>query len=111
MKAGHMTKRALLLIAALAAHGCAGTYTTPGGAVSIPAITEPEIAEALATEPAAEFPVRLVTARVQAPGYWSGTNRGYGTGTYSIVTARDIEEDGDFERLEALPGVSATASL
>jgi len=105
------TLRALLLLAALAAHGCATTYTTPGGAVSIPAITEPEVAEALAEEPAATFPVHLIVARVQAPGYWSGTNRGYGYGAYSVVTARDIEEQEDFERLQALPGVRSVGTL
>ncbi|HEX6992902.1 MAG TPA: hypothetical protein VF339_02020 [Gammaproteobacteria bacterium] len=105
------TLRAWMLVAALAVHGCATTYTTPGGAVSIPAITEPEVAEALADEPAATFPVRLIAARVQAPGYWSGTNRGYGRGAYSVVTARDIEEQEDFARLEALPGVSAVGTL
>lgn len=81
--------RVFALLAALVAQGCA-TYTTPGGAVSIPAITEASVAEALSREAAAEFPVRLIVARVQAAGYWSSTNRGYGGGRYSVITTRDI---------------------
>lgn len=102
--------RLLCLLGAFVLQGCA-SYTTPGGAVSIPAITEASVAEALAREPAASFPVRLIVARVQAPGYWSSTNRGHGVGRYSVLTARDIEEEADFERLATLPGVSAVGTL
>lgn len=108
--AARRTIRVLALLSALAAQGCA-TYTTPGGAVSIPAITGANVAQALAREPAASFPAHVIVARVQAPGYWSNTNRGYGAGAYSVVTTRDIEEEGDFERLAALPGVSAVGAI
>ncbi|MBX3695848.1 MAG: hypothetical protein KF790_11825 [Steroidobacteraceae bacterium] len=99
---------AVALVALLA--GCA-TYTTPGGAVSIPQITDADIAEALAKEPAAAFPARLVVARVQAPGYASYSNRGLGAGRYSVVTNRDIETEADFARLGAMNGVAAVAAL
>src|SRR5690606_38194430 len=91
--------------------GCATTYKTPGGAVAIPQITDEGVAEALAREPAAPFPVRLIAVRVQAPGYSSYTNDGYGRGRYSVVTARDVETDDDFTRLGAMPGVTAVGAL
>ncbi|MGQ0835261.1 MAG: hypothetical protein ACT4O5_10130 [Gammaproteobacteria bacterium] len=97
-----------LLVAALC--GCA-TYTTPGGAASIPAITEAGIAEALARRPAASFPARLIMARVQASGYQSYSNQGYGSGRYSVLTNRDIETESDFARLRAMPGVAGVGPL
>jgi hypothetical protein len=99
-----------LAVATTLLGGCA-TYTTPGGGVSIPQITESSIAEALARQPAATFPVRLIVARVQAPGYVSNSNRGYGTGNFSVITNRDIETNGDIERLGSLPGVVAVGVI
>ena len=90
--------------------GCA-TYTTPGGPISIPAITETSVADALAREPAASFPARVIIARVQAAGYRSHTNRGYGSGNYSVLTTRDMEQEADFQRIATLPGVGDVGTL
>lgn len=105
------TQRASLVIfLAAALCGCA-TYKTPGGAVSIPAITDVGVAEALARQPAAVFPARVIVARVQAPGYQSYSNAGYGEGRYSVVTTRDIETEEDFARLGAFPGIAGVGPL
>jgi hypothetical protein len=101
---------ALLASLVLGLGGCA-SYVTPGGGASIPAITDADIGEALARRPAAEFPVQLIVARIQAPGYVSHSNRGYGQGSFSIVTTRDIETDEDFAQLGALPGVAAIGPI
>jgi hypothetical protein len=98
----------LIAIAGLA--GCAH-YVTPGEAVSIPRITEVDIGEALAREPAASFPARLIVTRVQGPGYVSYSNRGYGRGNYSVLTARDVETEDDFRRIGAMPGVASVGPL
>lgn len=98
----------LITISCLA--GCAH-YVTPGEAVSVPQITEVDIGEALAREPAASFPARLIVTRVQGPGYVSYSNRGYGHGNYSVVTARDMETEDDFRRIGAMPGVAAIGPL
>jgi hypothetical protein len=90
----------------LLACGCAH-YRTPGGGVSIPAITDSTIAAALARKPAAEFPARVIVARVQAAGYM----RGYGSGGYTILTTRDIETEEDFAQLASLPGIAAVGAL
>lgn len=107
-----MSYRRIAVASVLAAllGGCA-TYTTSGGAVSIPQITDADIAETLARKPAASFPARLIVARVQASGYASYSNRGYGTGRYSVLTNRDVETESDFARLGAMPGVAAVGTL
>jgi hypothetical protein len=94
----------------LLACGCAH-YRTPGGGVSIPAITDSRIAEALAREPAAQFPAHVIVARVQASGYVSSSGRGYGNGGYTVLTTRDIETDDDFAQLAALPGIAAVGAV
>jgi hypothetical protein len=98
----------VLLFAAVS--GCAH-YRTPGGGVSIPAITESTVAEALTREPAARFPAHIVVARVQATGYESSSARGYGAGRYSVLTTRDIETDADFAQLASMPGVAGIGPL
>ena len=90
--------------------GCAH-YHTPGGGVSIPAITDSTIAEALKRQPAARFPAHVIVARVQAAGYASASGVGYGTGAYSVLTTRDIETDDDFMQLASLPGIAGVGPL
>ena len=94
----------------LLACGCAH-YSTPGGGVSIPAITDSTIAEALKRQPAAQFPAHVIVVRVQAAGYESASGRGYGTGAYSVLTTRDIETEEDFTQLAALPGIAGVGTL
>jgi len=97
-----------MLVATLS--GCA-RYLTPGGPASIPEITQPDIAEALARQPASPFPARIIVARVQASGYRSASSESYGRGNFSVVTARDIESEQDFVRLGAMPSVAGVGVL
>jgi hypothetical protein len=93
--------------------GCA-SYMTPGAGVSLPeitAVTDSDIARSLATKPAAQFPARIIVARVQATGYQSASNRGYGGGKFSVLMARDIETEADFSKLGTMPGVAAVGVL
>lgn len=90
--------------------GCAH-YRTPGGGVSIPAITDANVAEALARKPAAQFPAHIVVARVQAIDYASSSGYSYGSGRYSVLTTRDIETDADFMQLASMPGVAGVGAL
>jgi len=98
------------VLASLVLAGCA-SYQTPGSGVSIPEITAPSIAEAMARKPAASWPARLIVVRVQGAGYQSYTNRGYGQGRFSVVTTRDIETEADFKRIGAMPHVAAVGML
>jgi hypothetical protein len=93
-----------------AIQGCA-TYTTPAAGVNISALTDEDIAELMKIEPASTFPARIAVARVQASGYISRTNSGYGSGRYSVVTTRDIEDESDFEKLSSLAMVGGVAPL
>ena len=102
--------RFFALVASFLLAGCA-TYRTPGGPVSIPEITDSGVAEALARKAAATFPARLIVTRVQASGYESHSNRGYGAGRYSVVTTRDVETEADLARLGKMPGVAAVGAL
>jgi len=90
--------------------GCAH-YQTPGAGVSIPSITDADIADVMARQPAAQFPARLIVARVQSSGYISRSGYGYGTGQFSVLTTRDIETDADFSLLASLPGVASVGPL
>ncbi len=102
-----MNRSMLLIALALFLTGCA-TYQTPGAGVSIGDLSQssPEISELMQREPAAEFPARIATIRVQASGYGSGTTGCYGQGVFCVVTARDLEEDEDYDRLSRLAGVA-----
>ena len=84
----------------LLACGCAH-YKTPGGGVSIPAITDSTIAEALKRQPAAQFPAHVIVARVQAAS----------DGQYNVLTTRDIETEEDFTALASLPGIAGVGPL
>ena len=54
---------------------------------------------------------RLVTVRVQAPGYRSLTNQGYGGGRYTVITTRDVEQETHFDRLGRLPMIAGVGPL
>lgn len=102
----------VLLVGLFLWTGCA-TYVTPGAGAKLADFGSPEwdIEKALSRKPAASFPVRLAMVRVQSPGYRSYRNSSYGTGRYSVVTTRDIEEEKDFDRLKALPMIAGVAPM
>ncbi len=102
-----MNRTVFVLLFILLVAGCA-TYQTPGAGISIGDLSQsnPEIAEVIQREPAANFPARIATVRVQASGYVAGTTSCYGQGAFCVVTARDLEEDQDYERLARLAGVA-----
>jgi len=103
--------RLFFIIALFASTGCAVSYTTPAGGVSISSLSEDDITDLLKAEPAGQFPARIAVARIQAPGYRSRTNNSYGSGRYSVVTVRDIEDESDFEKISNLPEVAGVAAL
>lgn len=90
--------------------GCA-TYTTPSAGVNISSIGDADIEDLLSVEPASPFPARVAVARVQASGYVSRTNQGFGSGRFSVVTTRDVEKEADFEKFSALEKIAAVAPL
>lgn len=91
--------------------GCAKGYVTPGAAVNLQAISDYSIREKFATRPASAFPARIAVVRVQGAGYYSYTAQGHGRGSFSVVTARDVEEDEHFDKLASLPRVAGLAAV
>lgn len=93
--------------------GCGQSYTTPARGVSMATLTnaDQDIRERMLRKPASPFPARLAMVRVQAPGYRSYRAESFGSGRYSIVSARDIEHDDDMQRLKSLPMITAVATL
>lgn len=99
------------------AMGCA-SYATPGRAADFKSmgltrdqLTDASISETLSRQPLAKFPCGMAAVRIQAPGYRSDTATGWGTGKYSIITTRDIENDAQFDRLAKLPMITGVAPL
>jgi hypothetical protein len=104
--------RTVCALASLILAGCA-TYRTPGAGVNIGEFSQgdADIAEVMKREPAASFPARIAIARVEAPGYTTRGASCFGKGRLCLVTAREVETDGDFERLATLPQVAAAAPM
>ena len=74
-------------------------------------LTDASVSNTLSKKPLASFPCGLAVARVQAPNYSSESAQTYGTGSYCVVTTRDIEGDKDWQRLSKLPMVSGVAPI
>jgi len=100
---------ALAIIAASIA-GCA-SYAVPGGAADLSLFADREIRPAYQRRPESPLPARIASVRVQESEYWSPHTRGHGSGNYSVVTVREVEKDGDFKRISALPEVASIAPL
>lgn len=92
--------------------GCA-SYVTPAGGVSMQSLmkADSDIRERMLREPAAQFPARIAVAQVQESGYRSYREEGYGSGKFSIVTGRELEQADALQRLERLPMVAGVAPL
>ncbi len=101
----------LLLPLILFLSACTSSYRTPAAGVNLASITDSAIVETMAAEATANFPARIAIVRVQASGYRSRTNQGFGSGAFSIVTVRDVEKPEDLQRLAQLPQIAALAFL
>lgn len=102
--------------------GCGQKYVTPGAGANLyrltgmteselREITDAEIQKVLDRKPTSPFPARMAYVRVQESGYRSYMIDSYGKGAYSVVTAKDIETDEDFEKLANLPMMKAITPL
>ncbi len=106
---------AILLVGALLG-GCGNHYVTPGGGVSMLAMTGSELVDGdierhYETQPAALFPASIALIRIQDSGYQSHSYHGYGQGRYTTITTRNIESDASMERLQQLPNVRGVAPI
>src|SRR6185295_921513 len=123
---GSLMVRAWMMIGTLTAGamlgGCGShSYVTPGRGAQMSlfcapptvrdALTDPGVREVLVKQPLAAFPAAMAVARVQESGYRNRSVGSWGSGSYSLVTGRDVETPADFERLQKLPLVRTVAPL
>jgi hypothetical protein len=94
--------------------GCA-TYVPPGPKADLQVFAPPDIQAGFAAKPSNPFPASIALVRVQSPGYSNhylqqhgGT---HGQGRYSVIFAREVEEQSDLDRLPRLPQVAGVVSL
>jgi hypothetical protein len=75
----------------------------------------PTLQESFAARPAAGFPAGIAAVRVQAPAYRSyyTEHEGgvYGTGRYSVITVKEVEDEADFERVSKLRDIAGLISI
>lgn len=98
--------------------GCAH-YATPGRAADMRMFglsrdqqSDAGVVRTMEKRPLATLPTTIAVVRVQAAGYESKTAQTWGTGAYTVVTTRDIENvDALFDRLAKLPKVTAIAPV
>jgi hypothetical protein len=104
----------ILAALALSLAGCA-TYIPPGAKADLQAFAPPSVQEGFAAKPTNPFPASIAAVRVQAPAYsneYLRQNGGqYGTGRYSVITVREVEEQAQFDRIAALPQVSGLVTV
>ena len=98
----------------LSVAGCA-TYIPPGPKADLQVFAPPGIEEGFALKPTCPFPAAIAAVRVQAPDY-SNYNLAhgvgsFGTGRYTVITTREVEDQSQIDRVLALPQVAGIATL
>lgn len=104
----------VLAAVALSVAGCS-TYIPPGAKADLQAFAPPSIQEGFAAKPTSPFPASIAAVRVQAAtysNYYIRQNGGqYGSGRYSVITTREVEDQAQFDRVTSLPQVSGLVAL
>ena len=95
--------------------GCKSAYITPSGRADFTAFSSPAMRESFSAKPAAGFPAGIVAVRVQQPLYrdfYTDREGGvYGHGRYSVILAKEVEDDSGFERIQKLPQIGGVITL
>jgi len=101
----------LAFISVVVLSGCASSYVTPGGHVDLSNVPDNDIKKIYEQKPTASFPANLAYTRVQETGYSNYSSQAYGSGSFSVITTRDIESDEDIARLAGLPDIEGITPL
>jgi hypothetical protein len=103
-----------LLIAAAFLSGCAH-YIPPGEKADLKALAPADIQEGFAAKPSSPFPAGIAAVRIQAAAYsnyYIEQNGGrYGSGRYSVITAHEVEDQSQIDRIAKLPSIAGLISL
>lgn len=94
--------------------GCA-TYIPPGEKADLQVFAPANIQEGFAAKPSNPFPASIAVVRVQAPAYsnyYLQQHGGmYGTGRYSVITAKEADESAQLDRVGKLPKVAGIVTI
>ena len=94
--------------------GCA-TYIPPGSKADLQVFAPPSIQEGFSLKPSNPFPASIAVVRVQAPTYsnYNLQQQGgrYGSGRYSVIAAKEVDEESQFERVGRLPQVAGLVTI
>jgi hypothetical protein len=108
-------RAALLVVLALGLLAGCASYVPPGGKADLNAFAPASIQEGFAVKATAPFPAAIAAVRVQAPVYtnhYLKQNGGkHGTGRYSVITTREVEDESHFNRVSKLPQVAGVVSI
>lgn len=103
-----------LAVIALVLTACA-TYIPPGAKADLQLFAPPDIQAGFAVKPSNPFPASVAVIRVQAPTYsnYYIQQRGgnYGSGRYSVILAKEANEDSALERLSRLPQIAGLVTI
>lgn len=102
--------RFLVLVIALTCAGCA-SYRTPGGPAHLADINPAAVAGAGTLKPSPHFPATIALVRVQAPRYESYSSRGFGDGSFSIVTPPESAAKEQLKIFADWPSVAGVVPL
>ena len=95
--------------------GCVATYIPPGAKADLQVFAPPDIQAEFAAKPTNPFPASIAIIRVQAPTYsnYYLQQRGgnYGSGRYSVVLAKEVNEDSQLERVSKLHQVAGLVTI
>ncbi len=110
-----MGKRFFLgVIIALLLSGCA-TYIPPGPKADLQIFAPPSIQEGFSLKPTDPFPASIAVVRVQSPtysNYYLKQHGGsYGSGRYTVIMAKEADEQSQLERVSRLPQVAGLVSI
>ena len=108
-------RRALLLaVVAILLPACA-TYIPPGAKADLQAFAPPDVQAGFAVKATNPFPASIAVVRVQAPSYnnYYLQQRGgrYGSGRYSVILVKEVDEDTQLERVGRLPQVAGLVTI
>lgn len=94
--------------------GCAA-YIAPGAKADLDAFAPPDIQAGFAAKPTNPFPASIAIVRVQAPTYTNHYLQQYGgrhgSGRYSVILAKEAQEDLQLERIGNLQQVAGVVSI
>ncbi len=104
---------ALILITVFTS-GCA-SYIAPGAKADLQAFAPANIQEGFAVKASAPFPASIAMVRVQAADCSNHnirqTGAASGSGRYSVITTKEVEDDVYLDRVAKLPKVLGTVAI